>query len=131
MYFCNRGHCPTANNPNSVCQSGKYTNIKVYLHSLLFNVHIYSLGKFGHVHLTDNARRSYQFRTPTGGINGMNEQCLVYYYHMSNVAEKSITVRKEEASGGSMTIDSVTDSPFNGWSRRNVTFNALAPGYKV
>jgi hypothetical protein len=50
---------------------------------------------------------------------------------MSPIAQKTITVRKEETSGGSMTIDSVSSSPINGWIRRNIPFNAEAPGYKV
>ncbi len=81
--------------------------------------------------LIDNEMKSFQLKTKSGGINGVDQQCLVYYYYMGNVSEKIITVRKEETSGESETIDSVTSSPFNGWIQRKISFNAEASGYKV
>ena len=63
--------------------------------------------------------------------NGVNEQCLIYYYYMANIDEQIITVRKEETNGENQIIDSVTNSPFNGWIERKVSFNAQKPGYKV
>ena len=42
-----------------------------------------------------------------------------------------ITVRKLEAVGGSAVIDTVTNSPVNGWTEWRVTFNTARTGYKV
>ncbi len=50
---------------------------------------------------------------------------------MGNMNEKIITVRKEETNGESEIIDSVTNSPFNGWIERKVSFNVQKSGYKV
>ncbi|CAF3498100.1 unnamed protein product, partial [Adineta steineri] len=109
MYFCNRGFCPTANNQNSTCTSGR----------------------FGSTQLLNNDKKVFQLKTETGGINGKDQQCLTYYYYMAVVAQKIINIRKEEVSGESVIIDSVTSSPFNGWIVRRVSFNAAAPGYKI
>jgi len=83
------------------------------------------------VQLIDNEIKSFQLKTESSGINGVQQQCLVYYYYMGNVNENIITVRKEETSGDIETVDSVTSSPFNGWIQREIPFNAEAPGYKV
>ncbi|CAF1081578.1 unnamed protein product [Adineta steineri] len=109
MYFCNRGYCPTASSPNSTCASGR----------------------FGNIALNNNQTRKFQLKTETGGINGKDQQCLTYYYYMGNVGQKIINIRKEEVSDESVTIDSVTSSPFNGWIVRKVSFNAEALGYKI
>ncbi|CAF4132690.1 unnamed protein product, partial [Adineta steineri] len=109
MYFCNRGYCPTASSPNSTCTTGKYGNIA----------------------LNNNQMRIFQLKTETGGINGKDQQCLIYYYYMPVVGDKIINIRQEEVDGGSVIIDSVTSSPFNGWIVRRVSFNAKAPGYKI
>ncbi|CAF2115217.1 unnamed protein product [Rotaria magnacalcarata] len=42
-----------------------------------------------------------------------------------------ITVRNEETSGRSDTIDTVANSPINGWIKRNVTFTSTKSGYKM
>jgi hypothetical protein len=89
------------------------------------------LGKFGSVQLINNEMKSFQLKTESGGINGVHQQCLVYYYYMGNGNENIITVRKVETSGETETIDSVTSSPFNGWIQRKIPFNVEAPGYKV
>ncbi len=81
--------------------------------------------------LNNNDKKIFELKTGSDGINGVNQQCLVYYYYMSPIVEKTITIRKEETSGGSVTIDSVSSSPINAWIRRNIPFNAEAPGYKV
>lgn len=81
--------------------------------------------------LTNNNERTYQLKTDSGGINGVNEQCLTYYYYMPAITEKTIIVRKEEATGDSEVIDSVNSSPFNGWIPRRIPFTAKASGYKV
>ncbi|CAF0975800.1 unnamed protein product [Adineta steineri] len=109
MYFCNRGYCPTASSPNSTCASGR----------------------FGNIALNNNQTRKFQLKTETGGINGKDQQCLTYYYYMGNVGQKIINIRKEEVDGGSVIIDSVTNSPFNGWILRRISFNAEALGYKI
>ena len=50
---------------------------------------------------------------------------------MSNATQKSITVRKVETNGEDETIDHVTSSPYNGWIKQEVTYNAKASGYNV
>ncbi|CAF3805172.1 unnamed protein product [Rotaria socialis] len=44
---------------------------------------------------------------------------------------KIITVTTEETSGTKKTIDSVTNSPFNGWIQRKILFKAETRGYKL
>ncbi|CAF0769183.1 unnamed protein product [Rotaria sordida] len=109
MYFCNRGYCPTESSSNSTCKPGK----------------------FGSVQLITNDKRSYQLKTGSSGINGIGQQCLIYYYYMGAASSKTITVRKMETSGSDQTIDSVTSTPFNGWIQRKITFNAEAHGYNL
>ncbi|CAF1277819.1 unnamed protein product, partial [Adineta steineri] len=109
MYFCNRGYCPTVINSNSTC----------------------AIGKFGSLQLTDNTIKSFQIKTKSGGINGVNEQCLIYYYYLSNVTNNTITVIKEETNGKNETIDSVTSTAINGWIKRQVPFFALESNYKI
>ncbi|CAF1275671.1 unnamed protein product [Adineta steineri] len=75
--------------------------------------------------------RIFQLKTETDGINGKGQQCLTYYYYMPVTTDKIINIRQEEVDGGSVIIDSVTSSPFNGWIVRKVSFNAEAPGYKI
>jgi hypothetical protein len=81
--------------------------------------------------LTDNKIKFFQLKTESDGINGVNQQCLIYYYYMGNMDEKIVTVRKDETNGESEIIDSVTTSPFNGWIQREISFNVQKPGYKV
>jgi hypothetical protein len=83
------------------------------------------------VRLINNQRKSFQLKTKSDGINGINQQCLTYYYYMDNVSEKIITVRKQETNGDNQTIDSVTSSSFNGWIQRKIPFSVKASGYKV
>ncbi|CAF2615534.1 unnamed protein product [Rotaria sp. Silwood2] len=109
MYFCYKGYCPTAISANSKCVSGQYVRIQ----------------------LSDNKIQSFQLKTEPNGINGINEQYLIYYYYMPIIGEKSITIRKEEAGSRNETIDYVTSSPFNGWIKRGILFNATIPGYKL
>ena len=93
--------------------------------------HRFDLGNFGFVYLTDDKIKSFRLNTESDGIDGVNQQCLVYYYYMGDVSEKLITVRKEETSGESEIIDSVMSSPFNGWIQRKIPFNVQKPDYKV
>ncbi|CAF4850917.1 unnamed protein product [Rotaria sp. Silwood2] len=109
MYFCNKGTCPTASSSNSTCKAGK----------------------FGSVQLSNNDKKSYQLKTESGGINGVGQQCLIYYYYMGAGSTKIITVNKVEMSGSSQIIDSVTSSPLNGWIQRKISFTAEANGYNV
>ncbi|CAF4759384.1 unnamed protein product, partial [Rotaria socialis] len=110
MYFCNRGYCPTENNSNSTCKPGKFSSLS----------------------LNNNIKNSFQLKTESGGIDSVDQQCLIYYYYMSSMAgTKIITVTKEETSGTKTTIDSVTSSPFNGWIQRKILFKAETRGYKV
>jgi hypothetical protein len=90
-----------------------------------------TLGKFGNVILGDTTIKSFKLKTELEGINGTDEQCLIYYYYLSNVTQNSLTVIKEETNGKNETIDNVTSSPFNGWIERKVSFFALESNYKV
>jgi hypothetical protein len=92
---------------------------------------IFLLGKFGVIRLTSSTIRSYQLKTLSSGIDGINKQCLIYYYYMSIDGKKSITTRKLELDNKNETIDFVISSPFNGWIRRQVTYVATTRGYKV
>jgi hypothetical protein len=83
------------------------------------------------VQLTNNVVKSYQLKIPSGSINGIAQQCLIYYYYVSTSGQQSITIRKVEIDDTNEMIDFVTSSPFNGWIRRAVTFNATKRGYKV
>jgi hypothetical protein len=97
----------------------------------LLNYLLQNLGKFGSVILNDNTTKSFNLKTKLDGINGTNEQCLIYYYYLPNVTQNSITILKEEMNGENRTIDYVTGSPFNGWIERKVSFFAVESNYKV
>ncbi|CAF1111192.1 unnamed protein product [Adineta ricciae] len=109
LYFCYRRHCPTLFNKNSTCAEGKFAGIQ----------------------LNQGDKASYQLKTESNGIDGINEQTLVYYYYMSYMIGKSIHVRKVEIGGASSVIDTVTNSPFNGWIRREVRYHAAHRGYEI
>ena len=76
---------------------------------------------------------SVPVKADTGGINGINEQCIIYYYYIPDSVDiqMSITLRKVENDSTTETIDSVTKSPFNGWSQRKIDFQARESGYMV
>ncbi|CAF1111175.1 unnamed protein product [Adineta ricciae] len=112
MYFCNEGFCPTQSNQKTACNPGQ----------------------FGYYEFRANAHKiSFLLNTPSSGINGVNRQCLIYYYYLTNLPSMvdKITVRKIETIGGSSVIDAVTDSSQNGWIERRVSFNAARTGYKI
>ncbi|UJR24875.1 hypothetical protein I4U23_006244 [Adineta vaga] len=109
MYFCNDGYCPTKNDSNSLCQHGR----------------------FGYIQLFDTAIESFQLDTRTNGINGTDQQCLIYYYYMSPIGDKNITIIKEEKGNKEEIIDSVSDTPFNGWIERRVSYFIKIPNYKI
>jgi hypothetical protein len=83
------------------------------------------------VPLNDYTVKSFRLKAEIGDVNTKNEQCLIYYYYLSNVIRTSITVLKETVTGTNETIDHVTSSPFNGWIERRVTFFAIESMYKV
>ncbi|CAF3456755.1 unnamed protein product [Rotaria sp. Silwood1] len=89
-------------------------------------MYLFLSGRFGFLQLNNNEKRSYQLKTASGGMNGVGQQCLVYYYYMGAASTKSITINKVEMSGSSQIIGSVTSSPFNGWIERKISFNADA-----
>jgi Ni,Fe-hydrogenase III component G len=89
------------------------------------------IGQFAAIQFLDGNTQSFQLKTESNSIHGINQQNLTYYYYLSNIGQKSITVRKEEADGTNEIIDVVSNSPFNGWIERQVTFNAMRRGYKV
>ncbi|UJR24878.1 hypothetical protein I4U23_006247 [Adineta vaga] len=109
MYFCNKGYCPTAMNTNSAC----------------------ALGKFGSISLLDFTMYSYQLKSKSGFIDGINEQCLIYYYYMANSTRNSITVLKQDINGVNETIDNVTNAPYNGWIKQMVSFFAVQSNYTI
>ncbi|CAF3367085.1 unnamed protein product [Rotaria socialis] len=108
MYFCYKGYCPTENGENSECAPGQYAAFQ----------------------FRDNATESYQLKTELNNINVTSEQYLIYYYYISNIGQKRITIIKE-VDGTNETIDFVTSSPFNGWIKREILFNATESGYKI
>ncbi|CAF4201555.1 unnamed protein product [Rotaria magnacalcarata] len=108
MYFCYKGYCPTENGENSTCAPGQYAAFQ----------------------LRDNATNSLQLKTELNNISLTSEQYLIYYYYISNIGQKSITIIKE-VDGTNETIDFVTSSPFNGWIKREIPFNATESGYKI
>ena len=111
-YFCNNGFCPTSTNSNIRCTPGK----------------------FGHFNFGAPPQTlTFMLNTDTNGINGTNQQCLIYYYYLSNIpgTQLNIRVRIQEPSGNNEEIDVVTNAPYNGWIRRLVSFSTMEPGYKV
>jgi hypothetical protein len=45
--------------------------------------------------------------------------------------QQNIKVRKQEPGDSSEQIDSVINSSYNGWIKREVPFSTAKPGYKV
>ncbi|CAF1380665.1 unnamed protein product [Adineta steineri] len=111
MYFCNEGYCQTSTDSTSKC----------------------SAGKFGHVGFAALSKVSFTLNTDSGGTDGIGEQCLTYYYYLSNITgtAQSITVRKQEVGDISETIDSVINSPYNGWIKHQVSFHTSKGGYRI
>ncbi|CAF2901323.1 unnamed protein product [Rotaria sp. Silwood2] len=111
MYFCNNGYCPTPSNQNTECRPGKY-------------------GYFGFI---SSKLISLPLKTGSGSINGINQQCLTYYYFFSNMngTQHIINVRKEEVGSTREIIDNVKSSPFNGWIKHEVNFTTATSGYKI
>ncbi|CAF3584769.1 unnamed protein product, partial [Adineta steineri] len=111
MYFCNEGYCQTSTDSTSKCSSGK----------------------FGYFNFQAPRRVSFTLNTDSGGTSGTDDQCLIYYYYLSNVTgtEQSITARKQELGDISETIDVVASSPYNGWIKRSVSFHTSKGGYKI
>lgn len=64
-------------------------------------------------------------------MDGIDEQCLIYYYYFSSATRNEITIVKEEIDGTNETIDTVNSIPYNGWNERRVTFFARQSKYKV
>ncbi|CAF1279479.1 unnamed protein product [Adineta steineri] len=111
MYFCNEGYCQTSTDSTSKC----------------------SAGKFGHFGFTGLRKVSFSLNTVSGGTDGVDEQCLIYYYYLPDITgtAQSITIRKQEVGDISETIDSVASSLYNGWIKRQVSFHTSKSGYKI
>jgi hypothetical protein len=106
--------------------------IFLYLGLMFIKIHI--LGKFGHYNfLSATGAATFSLNTDSGGTNGTGQQCLIYYYYLPKIngIEHNIIVRKQEPGGSNDTIDIVTNSSFNGWIKRQVSFSTVKPGYKV
>jgi hypothetical protein len=91
------------------------------------------LGKFGHYNIGAPRNVSFYLNTDSGPINGVNQQCLTYYYYLPNIrgTQQNIQVRKQEAGSDSETIDTVTNNSYNGWIKRQINFHTTKPGYEV
>ncbi|CAF4215293.1 unnamed protein product, partial [Adineta steineri] len=111
MYFCNEGYCETSTDSTSKCSSGK----------------------FGYFNFQAPRKVIFTLNTDSGGTDGTDDQCLIYYYYLSNITgtEQSVTVRKQEVADISETMDIVTSSPYNGWIKRQVSFHTSKGGYKI
>ncbi|CAF4129002.1 unnamed protein product, partial [Adineta steineri] len=108
MYFCYKSSCPTNTSTNSTCASGQYAALRLF-----------------------GDRESFQLMTGSSGIDGINKQYMTYYYYMPIIGGRRITVRKQEVNGENENIDVITTSPFNGWIKREIQFNAKMRGYKL
>ncbi|CAF3779378.1 unnamed protein product [Rotaria socialis] len=108
MYFCNKGFCPTATSSNSKCTPDR----------------------FGYVLLFDTVVCSVPLKAGTGGIIGIDDQCIVYYYYIPKRIDlqMSIKLRKVEVDSTTEIIDYVTNSSFNGWTQRKINFQAKKSG---
>jgi hypothetical protein len=107
-------------------------NFFFYLGLMFILIHI--LGKFGHyTFLSISGTATFSLNTDSGGTNGTDQQCLIYYYYLPTIngLQQNIIVRKQEPGGSNDTIDIVTNSSFNGWMKRQVPFSTVNPGYKV
>ncbi|UJR24894.1 hypothetical protein I4U23_006261 [Adineta vaga] len=112
MYFCNNGYCQTDTDPNSKCQSGK----------------------FGHFTLTTvGSSITFTLNIDSNGINGTGHQCLTYFYYLPNISNtnQNIKVRVQETGDDSKLIDTVTNSPHNGWIERRISYETVKTGYKM
>ncbi|CAF4838663.1 unnamed protein product, partial [Rotaria socialis] len=89
--------------------------------------------RFGHVQLFNTNVYSIPLNAGTGGINGINEQCIIYYYYIPDSVDiqMSITLRKVENDSTTEIIDSVTNSPFNGWTQQKIDFQARQSEYMI
>ncbi|CAM4794391.1 unnamed protein product [Rotaria magnacalcarata] len=90
MYFCNKGFCPTATSSNSKC----------------------ALGQFAHVRLFETGVYSVLLKAGTGGINGIDDQRIIYYYYIPNGIDirMSIKLHKLATTMMSSTIFAATAS---------------------
>ncbi|CAM4925009.1 unnamed protein product [Rotaria socialis] len=70
------------------------------------------------------------YKAELNNINVTSEQYLIYYYYISNISQKRIPIIKE-VDGTNETIDFVTSSHFNGWTKHEILFNATESGYKI
>ena len=127
MYFCNRGYCPTANSQNSTCAKGISIMFGNSWQWTVFS----RLGKLGRIQLSTFDINSFRLKTELRLIEGLNDQCLTYYYYLSNVTQNQITIIKNDVDGVNETIDIVTSSPFNGWIRQQTSFFAAQSNYEV
>lgn len=78
--------------------------------------------------------QSFTLKNPinkTLEIDGINEQCLIYYYYFPTIAQSELIIIIEEIDGNNMTIDRVNSTPYNGWVERRVSFFAQQSKYKV
>ncbi|CAF3812443.1 unnamed protein product [Rotaria socialis] len=101
-------YCPTENDENSECAPGQYDAFQ----------------------FCDNTTNSFQLKAELNNINVTSEQYLIYYYYISNISQKRIPIIKE-VNGTNETIDFVTSSHFNGWTKHEILFNATESGYKI
>lgn len=93
------------------------------------------LGKFAHYNIAAPRIVSFLLSTRVSSkINGTGVQCLTYYYYLPNITgtQQSIRVIKQEVDNlNNVTLDTVSNNFFNGWSKRQIDYNAEKRGYEV
>jgi hypothetical protein len=63
----------------------------------LFVSNVFLSGKFATLPLNNNVKRSFELKTESGGIDGVDQQCLIYHYYMPTAGGSiAITITKEE-----------------------------------
>ena len=134
MYFCNVGFCPTTIDNNTACQPGApipFSNIFALV-SLSKSIRL--LGRFGHYSIGSPKTISFFLGIRDASeINGTGAQCLTYYYYLPNTRgiQQNIRVKTQEMNNSETIIDTVTNSSFNGWIKRQVDYHTSQRGYEV
>lgn len=81
--------------------------------------------------LFDQSTQRFSLKTESNGLNGIEEQHLIFYYYLAPEGDKVIEIRKREVNGDEVLIDSITSSLYNGWIKHQVNFYANDYGYQV
>lgn len=133
VYFCNRASCRTTSGSIGNCIKGRNESFRSF--DQFKTNDIILIGQYGRTlyQLTTDFQ-SFTLKDPinkTLEIDGINEQCLIYYFYLPTIAQNELIIIKEEIDGNNMTIDRVNSTPYNGWVERRVNFFAQKSKYKV